>query len=861
MSEDCLHVNVFVPSAQLPVIENVTKPLAVFVWIHGGAFQQGSGNIDGKSLATFGNIIVVSINYRLGALGFLTTLDQEATGNYGLWDQRLALQWVKTNIRAFGGDPDEITIGGGSAGGFSVSFQSLHAENEGLFRRFIAESGNAISVMNNRDNAAEYTKVLARQLACDTTSSQTIVSCLRQKNFTDIATKLLLPLGPFELPWGPAIDGDFFQQNPSDEITWPPSKADLSVVKSMDGIFVTAGAEGSVSYDMWVRIIAKQLNQTVTHGVSKQVFDKVIDGMLSSQKQSSDPQIISAIVYEYTDWEDPDNPATLGQSTVDLLTDQQWFVPNVVFSRNHALNNNHTSTYLLQFDQKPLSRGWLHGAPHVAYGRYVWGAQGNDKEWELSKVFMTYWSNFIKTGNPNSPSPTHTQWLPFDVHDEHYLLIDNDVSGISDGKHCKARRTDFWLDYLPGVKVAAARNHGDVNPATRKPDCSASAGERPLDGSQSTIAAFRGIPYAEPPVGQLRFAKPVPKANLTTPFQALQFGPSCPQRRNVDMSEDCLYLNVYLPSAALPVSQNASAGHVPVYVWIHGGAFVSGDGRRDVERLVVFGDIIIVTINYRLGALGFLATGDQEAPGNYGLWDQRLALQWVKANIRAFVRSTDSIFATEAADGSVSFGIWVEDMAQELNQSVQQGVSKQLFHTVVNKLLMSENQTPDPLVKDAIAYEYTDWEDPDNPATLGQSTVDLLTDQQWFVPNVVFSRNHVLNNNHTSTYLLQFDLPKELTGQRYPWLRGAQHGQYNPFVWGLAGQTLNMSTAGDRKQWELSKAIMTYWSNFIKTGRTDFWLDFLPKVKAASGRYQDNVNSDCSSSATIMKHSGVVKRR
>ncbi|KAK7500053.1 hypothetical protein BaRGS_00008600 [Batillaria attramentaria] len=480
MSEDCLHVNVFVPSAQLPVIENVTKPLAVFVWIHGGAFQQGSGNIDGKSLATFGNIIVVSINYRLGALGFLTTLDQEATGNYGLWDQRLALQWVKTNIRAFGGDPDEITIGGGSAGGFSVSFQSLHAENEGLFRRFIAESGNAISVMNNRDNAAEYTKVLARQLACDTTSSQTIVSCLRQKNFTDIATKLLLPLGPFELPWGPAIDGDFFQQNPSDEITWPPSKADLSVVKSMDGIFVTAGAEGSVSYDMWVRIIAKQLNQTVTHGVSKQVFDKVIDGMLSSQKQSSDPQIISAIVYEYTDWEDPDNPATLGQSTVDLLTDQQWFVPNVVFSRNHALNNNHTSTYLLQFDQKPLSRGWLHGAPHVAYGRYVWGAQGNDKEWELSKVFMTYWSNFIKTGNPNSPSPTHTQWLPFDVHDEHYLLIDNDVSGISDGKHCKARRTDFWLDYLPGVKVAAARNHGDVNPATRKPDCSASAGERPL---------------------------------------------------------------------------------------------------------------------------------------------------------------------------------------------------------------------------------------------------------------------------------------------------------------------------------------------------------------------------------------------
>nr|KAG5708883.1 hypothetical protein BaRGS_009292 [Batillaria attramentaria] len=382
------------------------------------------------------------------------TGDQEAPGNYGLWDQRLALQWVKASIRAFGGDPDRITIGGSSAGSVSVTLQALYPQNLGLFQRFIAESGTAISVINNRDNAADYTRLLAQRFRCNITSSQEIVSCIRQQSSTDIATSLLGLYGPFELSWGPARDGDFFQRYPSDEITWPPSQADLSVVKSRDAIFATASAEGTVSYDLWVRIIAKQLNQTVTHGVSKQVFDKVIDGMLSSQKQSSDPQIISAIVHEYTDWEDPDNPATLGQSTVDLLTDQQWFVPNVVFSRNHALNNNHTSTYLLQFDQKTLSRGWLHGAQHVAYGRYVWGAHWDKDEWKLSKVFMTYWSNFINTGNPNTPVPVTEQWLPFDVENEHYLYVDDDV--ISSRKHCKAKRTDFWLDYVPKVKAAVS---------------------------------------------------------------------------------------------------------------------------------------------------------------------------------------------------------------------------------------------------------------------------------------------------------------------------------------------------------------------------------------------------------------------
>nr|KAG5708884.1 hypothetical protein BaRGS_009293 [Batillaria attramentaria] len=458
-SEDCLHLSVFVPAAHLRATDTTTDPLPVYVWIHGGAFVTGSGDKDVRYLVTFGNIIVVTMNYRLGALGFLTTLDQEAPGNYGLWDQRLALQWVKANIRAFGGDPDKITIGGSSAGGFSVSFQALHAGNEGLFHRFIAESGNAISVTKHRDYAANYTSILGVRLGCDTTTSRAIVSCLRQKNYTDIIGDLgaLLPQEPFDLPFGPAEDNDFFTENPTDLIKWPPSKAGLESIKSRDVMLGTTSAEGSVSYNMWVTYLAMSFGENSRAGVSKQLFDAIAKGLLTSQKEHPDQEVVDAMEYEYTDWDDPENSTTLAQSTVDLLTDKHWFVPNVIFSRNHALNNNETGTYLFEFD---LNVGnsklpWLHGAPHVAYDRYVWGAHGNDKEWELSKVFMTYWSNFIKTGNPNSPLPVKEQWLPFDVENEHYLYVDDDV--ISTRKHCKAKRTDFWLDYVPRVKAAAQR--------------------------------------------------------------------------------------------------------------------------------------------------------------------------------------------------------------------------------------------------------------------------------------------------------------------------------------------------------------------------------------------------------------------
>lgn len=135
-AEDCLHLNVWAP-ASAPA-----TPRPVMVWIHGGAFANGSADIyDARRLAIRGNIVVVTVNYRLGAPGFLAHPALGPPGNYGLADQQAALRWVRDNIGAFGGDPDQVTVAGQSAGGISVCDHLVAPGSAGLFRAAIIASG------------------------------------------------------------------------------------------------------------------------------------------------------------------------------------------------------------------------------------------------------------------------------------------------------------------------------------------------------------------------------------------------------------------------------------------------------------------------------------------------------------------------------------------------------------------------------------------------------------------------------------------------------------------------------------------------------------------------------------------------
>ncbi len=176
-NEDCLYLNVFTPAGARPVD---AKPLPVMVWIHGGALVVGeSEDYDPVKLVTAGNVIVVTINYRLGYLGFLAEAGLDAEGhaaaNYGLQDQQFALDWVRRNIAGFGGDVSRVTVSGESAGGLSVLSNLVSPSAYGLFSRAIVESGAYSLTLPTLAAAETAGDALAAKLGCAAADT----ACLR----------------------------------------------------------------------------------------------------------------------------------------------------------------------------------------------------------------------------------------------------------------------------------------------------------------------------------------------------------------------------------------------------------------------------------------------------------------------------------------------------------------------------------------------------------------------------------------------------------------------------------------------------------------------------------------------------------
>ena len=178
-SEDCLFLNIYVPKH---VQNQNIKPFPVMVWIHGGSFTAGAGSLyDPRKIVTQGKVIVVTINYRLGILGFFAhpALDHEGhdSGNYGIMDQQLALRWVKDNIAAFGGDSNNVTIFGESAGGASIYANLVSPLATGLFQKAIIQSGvlEDISLKDAETRGITY----AKHMGCSSGLAKQIAACLR----------------------------------------------------------------------------------------------------------------------------------------------------------------------------------------------------------------------------------------------------------------------------------------------------------------------------------------------------------------------------------------------------------------------------------------------------------------------------------------------------------------------------------------------------------------------------------------------------------------------------------------------------------------------------------------------------------
>ncbi|XP_054720720.1 acetylcholinesterase-1-like [Uloborus diversus] len=191
----------------------------------------------------------------------------------------------------------------------------------------------------------------------------------------------------------------------------------------------------------------------------------------------------------------------------------------------------------------------------------------------------------------------------------------------------------------------------------------------PVEGIVDThhgtlVDTFLGIPYATPPVGQLRFRRTVPVQPWMATLKADSYAPACVQYfpykypwvdKMPGQSEDCLYLNIWAPRSAHSTTKKA------VMFWIYGGGYSSGSNRLDTydgSVLAAKGDVIVVNINYRLGVFGFLSTPSEEAPGNMGFYDILEALRWVKSNIQAFGGDPDNITLFGQSGGAMVSGLF-----------------------------------------------------------------------------------------------------------------------------------------------------------------------------------------------------------
>lgn len=187
------------------------------VWVHGGSFRQGNGyKFDGKSLVTFGQVLFVSINYRLTMIGYMSTNSSASPGNYGVWDAIGALQWVNDNIAYFGGDASRITLFGQSAGGASVSHVALSPDAKGLFQRVIPMSGSAAAYFGVSYHQPWTTYEVARSFSCNMTSDNEVVECLRQKEAIELVRRgeLFPPFNSYIGTQVPVIDYDVIPLKP-----------------------------------------------------------------------------------------------------------------------------------------------------------------------------------------------------------------------------------------------------------------------------------------------------------------------------------------------------------------------------------------------------------------------------------------------------------------------------------------------------------------------------------------------------------------------------------------------------------------------------------------------------------------------
>ncbi|XP_069073082.1 fatty acyl-CoA hydrolase precursor, medium chain-like isoform X2 [Pleurodeles waltl] len=449
ISEDCLHLNIYTPAEA----KNDDK-LPVMVFIHGGGLVLGGASmLEGSAISAHENVVVVLIQYRLGTLGFFSTGDQHALGNWGFLDQVAALQWIQENIEPFGGNPGSVTIFGESAGGISVAALVLSPLSKGLFHKAISESGVSIIpgfFCADREMAAAINKAIANSTGCDFTDSTTVVNCMRKKTEEEILQPFLTGFQVI-----PAVtDGVFFPKNP-EEI--------LAAQESNPVPFIIG-----INNHEFGWIIPQTMNiskSALEEGFNRENVKSFLQ--MSAPLLGSMPDFMHLVIDEYLG--DTEDPLIIRDAFLEMIGDMMFVSPAVKTAKYHRDAGN--PVYFYEFQHGPSqyrdSRPDFVKADHGDEIGFVFGgpfldqsivSMGNatEEEKDLCKTVMKYWANFARNGNPNGDGLA--EW-PVYAADEQYLQISLQQKP---GKQLKHHRMNFWSKTLPEKIKTLKKEHEEL---------------------------------------------------------------------------------------------------------------------------------------------------------------------------------------------------------------------------------------------------------------------------------------------------------------------------------------------------------------------------------------------------------------
>ncbi|XP_033637444.1 acetylcholinesterase-like [Asterias rubens] len=463
LEEDCLNLNVWVP---------YPRPInsSVLLWIFGGSFITGVDSLDvydGKTLAAEEGIIVVSMNYRLGPLGFLAMDDSSAPGNMGLRDQALSMQWVQDNIHVFGGNPKEVTLFGESAGAASIGLHMVSPESMHLFKRAALESASATVPWgyDTMEEGMERGMLLADALQCTedtngvTLSTSQVIDCLRNRDVVEILTYQWVTSDYLDFPFVPVIDGTFLTERPESALS-------RGAVKDCEMLIGSNTNEGTFFLIYEVPGFSKDTESLL----SKEGF---VDALKYAFSQANSFGL-NALMFEYTPWLSPDDGALL-RDAIDMATgDYNFICPTYEMAVGYARASK--PVYYYRFTERASNNPWPEwmGVLHADEIAYIFGLPlhpengFNEEEKRLSRMMMGYWANFARTGNPNGAFPADTEgsWPLYTAEGQEYFTLDKSIvdGDTIVGRGPFAQRCAFWRQYFPTLITQT----GDISEAERK---------------------------------------------------------------------------------------------------------------------------------------------------------------------------------------------------------------------------------------------------------------------------------------------------------------------------------------------------------------------------------------------------------